>query len=407
MEGDFTRRWSTIVITSPDYLPDEAQRITQLLTSGAADEVHIRKPAGSARQIASLLAEIPRGLHSRLHLHDHHELSAYFPEVSGVHLNNRNPLPPAGKSGRITTGFHTLAELKDASDYEYVTLSPIYNSISKPGYEAAFFQAELTEALVRHDNVIALGGVKPEYFRELSRMGFRGAALLGYVWSDFKSALPQLIKHRALINHFPLQFITNGSDVSSTVSQASAALKGGCRWIQIRMKESSSSEQEMAILAILNECRAVGATLIIDDNVELAARYGIGVHLGKADMPPRQARHILGPGAIIGSTCNNADDLCRVVAEGASDYIGLGPFRFTRTKKNLAPVLGVEGYNTLLATSCLKLSPVVAIGGITAADLPQIFSTGISGIAVSGEITASSNPTETTAQLVRNINNTI
>ena len=123
-------------------------------------------------------------------------------------------------------------------------------------------------------------------------------------------------------------------------------------------------------------------------------------------MPVSEARKILGPGRIIGATANTPADI--MAAAGASaDYIGYGPFRFTTTKKNLSPVLGLEGYRVAVA-ECRRLGitlPIVAIGGITAADIPAILSTGVSGIAMSGSIINAPDPEAATAGLLKIINN--
>ena len=118
-----------------------------------------------------------------------------------------------------------------------------------------------------------------------------------------------------------------------------------------------------------------------------------GVHLGKNDMPVDKAREMAGNGFIIGGTANTFEDISRLAAQGA-DYIGCGPFRFTTTKKNLAPVLGSEGYRRLVAgmkAGGIAL-PIVAIGGICLADIPEILSTGVSGIALSGSILRAADP---------------
>ena len=91
-------------------------------------------------------------------------------------------------------------------------------------------------------------------------------------------------------------------------------------------------------------CRKYNATLILNDHVHLVKEIGAnGVHLGKSDMSPVKARELLGSNYIIGGTANNMEDIRQLHKSGV-DYIGLGPFRFTRTKKNLAPILGIEGY---------------------------------------------------------------
>lgn len=203
-----------------------------------------------------------------------------------------------------------------------------------------------------------------------------------------------------------LQFITHRNGRYDEVAGAEAVLRGGCRWIQLRMKEAEEREIIAAGRAIRRLCDTYGATFILDDHVELVGATGAdGVHLGKNDTPPDEARHVLGPKAIIGSTANTFDDIDRAALLGA-DYIGLGPFRFTETKKRLSPILGTEGYADIMAR-CRKEGlalPVVAIGGITAADLPELMETGISGIAISGALLNAPDPTAETRKIMEIIN---
>ena len=118
-----------------------------------------------------------------------------------------------------------------------------------------------------------------------------------------------------------------------------------------------------------------------------------GVHLGKKDMPVSEARQILGRQAIIGGTANTIEDIKRLCEEEA-DYIGCGPFRFTTTKQGLAPIIGLEGYRSIMRQMAeLGLTtPLVAIGGITADDIPDLMATGISGIAISGTVLSADDP---------------
>lgn len=191
-----------------------------------------------------------------------------------------------------------------------------------------------------------------------------------------------------------LQFITHFTEKYSYFDAAMLALEGGCRWIQLRMKDATEEEVERTAGLILPECRRRGAVFIIDDHVEAAIKTGAdGVHLGKNDMPVDKAREMAGNGFIIGGTANTFGDISRLAAQGA-DYIGCGPFRFTTTKKNLAPVLGIEGYRQLVAgmkAGGIAL-PTVAIGGICLADIPEILSTGVNGIALSGSILRAADP---------------
>ncbi len=174
------------------------------------------------------------------------------------------------------------------------------------------------------------------------------------------------------------------------------ALEGGCRWIQLRMKDADEAEIERVARLVMPECKRMGAVFVIDDHVELALRLGAdGVHLGKNDMPVDEARRLAGDGFIIGGTANTFEDVQRLAAQSA-DYIGCGPFRFTTTKKNLAPMLGIEGYKRIL--SQMKehgiTLPLVAIGGITNDDIPLLMAAGVSGIALSGSVLRAENPVE-------------
>lgn len=199
-----------------------------------------------------------------------------------------------------------------------------------------------------------------------------------------------------------LQFITHFTDTYSYYDAARMALEGGCRWIQLRMKDASLEEVEQEALRIQSLCRQHGATFIIDDHVELVKKlHADGVHLGKKDMPVAEARRILGKDFIIGGTANTFEDV-KMHYEAGADYIGCGPFRFTTTKKNLSPVLGLEGYRSIvrrMKEAGIHL-PVVAIGGITFEDIPAIMETGVTGVALSGTILRAADPVAETQRIV-------
>lgn len=204
-----------------------------------------------------------------------------------------------------------------------------------------------------------------------------------------------------------VQFITHYTETISYLDSVRIALAGGCRWVQLRMKNASVDEIRPIALEAQRLCREAGATFVLDDHVWLTKEIGAdGVHLGKNDMPIDEARTILGKKFIIGGTANTIDDIRTHVARGAN-YIGCGPFRFTTTKEKLSPTLGLEGYRQIMnQVHTLSLGgepergfeslplPIVAIGGITAADLPAIKATGVTGIALSGSILRAENPIE-------------
>lgn len=193
-----------------------------------------------------------------------------------------------------------------------------------------------------------------------------------------------------------IQFITHSNNRYGYVDGARLALEGGCRWVQLRMKKATEAEFMAAAAEIGRLCKEHGATFVLDDHVEWVEKTGAdGVHLGKNDMPIDEARKILGSDKIIGGTANTFEDVERLYRQGA-DYIGCGPFRFTTTKKNLSPVLGLEGYQHIvdqMKSHGINL-PIVAIGGILESDIKSILATGVSGIAVSGGILNAENPAE-------------
>jgi thiamine-phosphate pyrophosphorylase len=170
------------------------------------------------------------------------------------------------------------------------------------------------------------------------------------------------------------------------------------------MKEASTEEIESMALRIKPLCKKENATFIIDDHVEICKKTGAdGVHLGKNDMPPAEARKIIGNQFIIGGTCNTYEDI--LIIKDHVDYIGCGPFRFTKKKKNLAPVLGLDGYRDIV-WNCRSNGiniPIVAIGGITIDDIPDIFNAGANGIALSGTILNAENPVAETERIVKSI----
>lgn len=191
-----------------------------------------------------------------------------------------------------------------------------------------------------------------------------------------------------------IQFISHQNARFSYLDGIKLALEGGCRWVQLRMKDASDDEIISTAKEVKKLCVEFQATFIVDDHVSLVKIIGAdGVHLGKNDMPVDTARRILGKDCIIGATANTFDDVENAYNKGA-DYIGCGPFRFTTTKKNLSPVLGLEGYSEIVKQ--MKQSginiPVVAIGGILKEDIPQIMQTGISGIALSGAVLNAQDP---------------
>lgn len=199
-----------------------------------------------------------------------------------------------------------------------------------------------------------------------------------------------------------LHYITQDTPVSHA-QLAKEACQAGIKWIQLRVKDKPDEEWKSIAIETKKVCDSFGVMLIINDNVHIAKEIGAtGVHLGKTDMSVTEAREILGDKFIIGATANTFEDIKGLTKE-MPDYIGLGPFRFTPTKKNLSPILGLEGYKKI-ARQCLLHNiaiPIIAIGGITDADVTELIDTGVYGLAVSSYITNAKNKKEIVKKLIK------
>ncbi|WP_298486296.1 thiamine phosphate synthase [uncultured Maribacter sp.] len=183
-----------------------------------------------------------------------------------------------------------------------------------------------------------------------------------------------------------LHYISQGATVKEHLENIQKACQSGAELVQLRLKNVSKKK----ILKAAEQAREITShfqtRLIINDHYKIAKKVKAdGAHLGKEDTCPKEARKHLYSWQIIGGTANILQD-CEALIEKEVDYIGLGPYRFTTTKKNLSPVLGILGYQGIL--DVLKTNtPIIAIGGILVDDVKEILETGISGIAISGEIT--------------------
>ena len=191
-----------------------------------------------------------------------------------------------------------------------------------------------------------------------------------------------------------IYFITHKTDKYSYIDSAKLALDNGIRLIQLRMKHSLLSEIEKTAYILKEECEKYKAKLIINDNSEIAIEVGAnGVHVGQNDEPISIVRNKIKENQIIGKTCNSLEHIKQAVESGA-DYIGLGPYRFTSTKENLSPILGIEGYKDINLDI-----PIYAIGGIRLEDAKPLSETGIYGIAISSLILESKDPEKKVKEL--------
>lgn len=174
--------WRLIGITPERGVSDEQKRIVEFLNNGI-DIFHIRKPNLTEEQLKYYLDEFPVEIRNRLTIHNYTFLASEF-GLGGVHYNIQNPfIKPIHKDLRKSYSSHSISEmLETIKIFDYVFLSPIYNSISKEGYNSKFRIEELKELNLINEKVIALGGVREENFEELKQIGFGGAALLGSLW---------------------------------------------------------------------------------------------------------------------------------------------------------------------------------------------------------------------------------
>lgn len=204
-----------------------------------------------------------------------------------------------------------------------------------------------------------------------------------------------------------LHFITQKHTEADILKEVSDFLAGGGKWVQLRMKDASDEEMIAVGKKVKSLCRAAGSVLVVNDRVGVAKLIGAeGVHLGLKDTDTATARKMLGPEAIIGRTANTLGDIMEI-AEGQADYIGLGPYRFTTTKKNLSPMLGEKGYREIFiglkTVERLTIPPIVATGGITLNDVCLLAKTGLHGLAVSSAISNASCSKEAAAAFLEKI----
>ena len=187
-----------IAITVPQILDDEHLLISSVLEK-SIHRLHLRKPEASASEMRNILEKIPVCYHSRISLHDNFSLVEEFPYIGGLHLNRRNSDIPKGFNGQISRSCHSLEEIRNCSNMDYLFLSPIFNSISKEGYESGFTIEELESASYKgiiNDKVFALGGIDEKTIPELHTISFGGVAVLGALWGNNPSIhnINELIK---------------------------------------------------------------------------------------------------------------------------------------------------------------------------------------------------------------------
>ena len=203
-----------------------------------------------------------------------------------------------------------------------------------------------------------------------------------------------------------IQYITQSNTEASILAEVKEVLEAGIDWVQLRIKNEALDYLSIAkkVQTLTKEFKA---TFIINDRVDIAKEINAdGVHVGIEDMPITEVREILGHTKIIGGTANTFADAKNIeLFDG--DYVGLGPFRETTTKKKLSPVLGLKTYAEIIPKEepygwefLLFNIPIVAIGGIEIEDIKQLQEkTGVHGVALSGLIYKSNNKKELVQEL--------
>lgn len=194
-----------------------------------------------------------------------------------------------------------------------------------------------------------------------------------------------------------LHVITPPAVGAAVVDQVARVLAAGAPLLQVRTKgpDDRARLDHTATLAAL--CRDAGARVLVNDRVDLALAVDAdGVHLGADDLPPRVARRLLGPGAIVGATARDPDGARRRVDSGAT-YLGVGPVYPTATKDGLPEPMGPAGVEAIAKAVDV---PVIAIAGVTAARVPELLDAGAWGVAVVGAVFDAPDPATATAELL-------
>ncbi len=177
-----------IVITPPQSVKNESEELVGLFKAGL-QILHIRKPSFSKVELRNYLLKIPSKYHPKLVIHSHYPLLKEF-KLKGIHLTEKTrkkklPLNFKRKEHSLSASFHSITDVKRSKrKFDYVFLSPVFDSISKKGYRSKFSEEQLKKLLKEFKNVIALGGTDPATLRSLQKLNFSGAATLGSIWES-------------------------------------------------------------------------------------------------------------------------------------------------------------------------------------------------------------------------------
>lgn len=200
-----------IVISRPEFFDGETAIVNDLFAHGMP-RLHLRKPQASYSEMESWIAQITPAFRPLIVVHDHHELAQYY-QLGGIHLNIRHPEPPAWveeercfRPFTVSRSCHSLGELTadtPHSPLDYLFLSPIFDSISKPDYFSAFSCEELMTAKTSgllSSRVYALGGVTFDLLPQVQHLGFYGAAILGDFWNRIEKGGTSAVYNKLSMN---------------------------------------------------------------------------------------------------------------------------------------------------------------------------------------------------------------
>lgn len=179
-------KFKLIVITAPDAITNEIGWIEKLFVAGL-QKLHVRKPSLSKKELRNYLLMIPRKYHSRVVIHSHYSLLKEF-SLGGLHLTEKSRKKKLSayydkRRYSLSASFHSIKDVDHSRrKYDYIFLSPMFDSISKKGYKSVFTDKSLHDLPEEHRNIVALGGINDKTVREAQRLKFSGAATLGFIW---------------------------------------------------------------------------------------------------------------------------------------------------------------------------------------------------------------------------------
>ncbi|NLR93150.1 thiamine phosphate synthase [Flammeovirga agarivorans] len=186
-----------IGITTPDFFEEEIHQILFWLENGI-DILHIRKPNASEKEVEDFITSIPISYHNKITLHQYHHLVERF-DLGGVHFRESDRRSTdkdvfnywIEKKVRISSSVHDFDELSYLPNkFDYLFLSPVFDSISKEGYQAnSSILKKMKENIISTQKIIALGGISPQTILSLKGSSFKGVALLGYLWATSSDQL--------------------------------------------------------------------------------------------------------------------------------------------------------------------------------------------------------------------------